>query len=159
MTNFTPRNTNRWYDVFAMRIRDTHVRSVSLFVVAFLCLNPAAVFCLAYCNYHVQISAAHCPLKKQSADCPHSGKTKTSQNTTSIDTGSAKGCVMPVNIIAAPLENRFGVAVDVAVVADLDKIDLDPILLVRSRQLPKFYYRPPPNDRRTERVRNQVFRI
>ncbi len=143
-----------------MRLRGKYIRSLSLFVVVFLGLNPAAVFCLAYCNYHIQVTtAAHCPLKKKSADCHQSKKPTTPQNATAFDTESVKGCVMPVNVIAAPLESKFGFAIDAAVTLPVEKIELVSVPLVRSRQISQFYYRPPPNDGRFERVRNQVFRI
>jgi len=138
-----------------------YIRSTSLFVVAFLCLNPAAVFCLAYCTSHTTANAAstHCPHKKQKADCHGSKKPAAPQDTAAIDTDSAKGCVMPVNILAAPVESKFGVTVDIAVVAEIEKVVFVPVILERGRSIPKFYYRPPPNDTRFERVRNQIFRI
>lgn len=144
-----------------MRPRGKHIRTLSLFVVVFLGLNPTAVFCLAYCNYHIQVATAeHCPLKKKSADCHQSKRTSTApQNATATDTNTAKGCVMPVNVIAAPVESKFGVAVDSVIVPTVEQVEFAPVQLIRSRQVPKFYYRPPPNDARFERVRNQVFRI
>lgn len=144
-----------------MRLYGKHIRMLSLFLVVFLGLNPAAVFCLAYCNFHVQVTtAAHCPLKKKSADCHQSKKTTTApQNANAFDTESAKGCVMPVNVIAAPVEGKFGIAVDVAVVPAVEQVEFAPVQLIRSRQVPKSYYRPPPNDLSFERIRNQVFRI
>lgn len=66
---------------------------------------------------------------------------------------------MPVNVIAAPVESKFGVAVDSVIVPTVEQVEFAPVQLIRSRQVPKFYYRPPPNDARFERVRNQVFRI
>ncbi|MEP6787583.1 MAG: hypothetical protein ABJB40_04075 [Acidobacteriota bacterium] len=148
------------YDVFAMRLTRTTTRFLSLFVVAFLCLNPGAVLCLAYCSHNVQVSAIHCPLKKAGADCPHSrSKTTASKDTSSFDTDSAKGCVMPVNIIAAPLESKVGIYAATVTAVNIDQIALATVGLIRSRQIPKYYYRPPPNDRRNERIRNQVFRI
>lgn len=146
--------------LFAMRYRGTYIRSISLFVVAFLCLNPAAVFCLAYCNLHGAVSAAaHCPHKKQGSDCHNSKKAPASQTAASFDNASAKGCVIPVNVIAVPFESKFGMVVDVVAASEIKKPDHDRIVSIRSRQTPKFYYRPPPNDSRKDRVRNQVFRI
>ena len=142
-----------------MRLPAKYIRSVSLFVLVFLCLNPAAVFCLAYCSHHVQAAAAaHCPLSQGKAHCHHTQKTAT-QDTTSIETDSAKGCVMPVNIIAAPIESKFGVDVDAIAAAPVETLSSAATVPIRSRLIPKFYYRPPPNDARFERVRNQVFRI
>ena len=142
-----------------MRLSHTCTKFLSLFVVAFLCLNPGAVLCLAYCGHNVPVSSAHCPLKKAGADCPHSGKTSRTTNTSFFDTGSAKGCVMPVNTIAAPLESKVGIYAHAVAPINIDTITLATAALVRSRQIPKLYYRPPPNDRRIERLRNQVFRI
>jgi hypothetical protein len=145
-----------------MRLRGKYIRSLSLFAVIFLGLNPIAVFCLAYCNYHIQVtSAAHCPLKKKSADCHQAKKTTTPQDTTSFDTRSAKNCVIPINVIAAPVESKYGFAVVdiVAATPVVDRTELASALLAQSRLIPKFHYRPPPNDLRFERVRNQVFRI
>jgi hypothetical protein len=143
-----------------MRLPAKYVRSVSLFVVIFLCLNPAAVFCLAYCSHHVQAAAvSHCPLNKGSVHCHHSQRAADPQDTTSIEADLAKRCVMPVNIIAAPVESKFGLAVDAVAAAPVERIEVAPAVFVRSRLIPKFYYRPPPNDARFERVRNQVFRI
>ena len=143
-----------------MRPSRAHTRFLSLFVVAFLCLNPGAVLCLAYCNSHTTpVGSTHCPLKKAGADCPHSGKSNTATDRSSFDSDSVKGCVMPVNIIAAPLESKVRSSAVALATVNIDKIPLATVALVRSRQLPKFYYRPPPNDGRLDRVRNQVFRI
>ena len=146
-----------------MRLTRTATRFLSLFVVAFLCLNPGAVICLAYCSHNVQVNTVHCPLKKAGADCPHSRAktttTTTPKDTSSVDTGSARGCVMPVNIIAAPLESKVGIYATAVTNVNINKIALANVALVRTRQIPKFYYRPPPNDRRIDRILNQVFRI
>jgi len=136
------------------------MRSVSLFVVAFLGLNPAAVFCLAYCNFHVQAATAeHCPLKKKSADCHQTKTAATPLNAPSFDSGSVNSCVIPLNVIAAPVESKYGVTVSTAVTLPFNETVFAPVRLIESRQIPKSYYHPPPNDLRSERVRNQVFRI
>jgi len=66
---------------------------------------------------------------------------------------------MPVNIIAAPLESKVGIYAHAVTNVNINKIALANVALVRTRQIPKFYYRPPPNDRRIDRILNQVFRI
>lgn len=144
-----------------MRHYGKYIRSLSLFAVIFLGLNPIAVFCLAYCNYHLQAaSAAHCPLKKKSSNCHQAKKTTPPQDATSFGATSSSNCVIPINVVAAPVEGKFGVAFDtVAAVPVIDRTELASVLLVRTHQIPKFHYRPPPNDLRFERVRNQVFRI
>jgi len=143
-----------------MWLNRTHTRFLSFFVVAFLCLNAAGVLCLTYCAQAVQAKADHCPLKKQgAAHCPHSEKTTASTENYSFEASAVRCCLLPVSIFAAPLENKVGITVDTAVVVNVEKIDLARLVLVRSRLIPKFYYRPPPNDGRSDRVRNQVFRI
>jgi len=143
-----------------MSFQGKYIRTLSLFVVIFLGLNPIAVFCLAYCNYHIKLtSAAHCPLKKKSTDCHQAKKATTPQNATSFDTRSTKNCVIPINVIAAPVESKYGVAVNLVIAPSVEKIDLAPTFIVQSRLTSEYYYRPPPNDLRFERVRNQVFRI
>lgn len=139
----------------------TKTRFLSLFVFAFLCLNAGGVFCLAYCGQAVKARAAnHCPLKKKGSDhCHGSKKTTQTTDTDSLEASSVKCCLLPISLFATPLEAKYGVAIDAVTVANIETPDFAPILLVRSRQLPKFYYRPPPNDRGTDRVRNQVFRI
>lgn len=143
-----------------MGLRRKYTRSLALFVVAFLCLNPASVVCLAYCNYQIQVASAdHCPLKKKNSDCHGSKKKTAPQDATSIDTGAAKNCVVPLNVIAAPVEAKYGTSVETVAAPPVEKISPTAAVPVRSRQIPKFYYHPPPNDLRFERVRNQVFRI
>lgn len=143
-----------------MGLTRTQTKFLSLFVVAFLCLNAGGILCLTYCTQAVQAKAGHCPLKKQGAPhCPHSEKKTSSTENYSFEAVSVRCCLLPVSIFAAPLENNAGVTVDTAVAVNIEKIEFTPVFLVRSRQIPKFYYRPPPNDVRFERVRNQVFRI
>ena len=143
-----------------MRLRGINTKLLSLFVVAFLCLNAGGVLCLTYCGQVVQAKAEHCPLKKQgSANCPQSDKKTVPTENYSFEASSVTCCMLPVSLFSAPLEKKVGISIDAAVTVNADKIELIPVFLVRSRQLPKFYYRPPPNDGRFERVRNQVFRI
>jgi hypothetical protein len=143
-----------------MRLTRTHTKFLSLFVVAFLCLNAGGILCLTYCTQAVQAKADHCPLKKQGAPhCPSSEKKAAPTENNSFEAVSVKCCLLPVSIFAAPLENTTGISVDAAVAANIEKIELTPVFSVQSRQIPKFYYRPPPNDGQFERVRNQVFRI
>ena len=143
-----------------MRLSRTHNRFLSLFVVAFLCLNAGGVLCLTYCGQAFQAKADHCPLKKQAAShCPHSNRNAAPTENYSFEASSVTCCMLPISLFSAPLEKRAGISIDTAVAVNIEKIEFTPFFSVRSRQIPKFYYRPPPNDGRFERVRNQVFRI
>lgn len=144
-----------------MKPATTTIRLLAFFVVAFLCLNAGAFFCLAYCEKGAAPSADSCPLKKASSShCPHSQTAeKKQQNDASFAGSSVTCCMLPVGVFGGPLENKAGVITSAQIATVFDKIDFAPVVLAASRQLPKFYYRPPPNDARFERVRNQVFRI
>ncbi len=145
----------------AMKFGRTHNRLLSLFVVAFLCLNAGGLLCLAYCSQSFQAKADHCPLKKKdSAHCRLSEKAKATADNASFETTFAKCVMLPIGVFFAPIEKKSNISLEPATIAEsADEVIYAPAVLVRSRQIPKFYYRPPPNDSRFERVRNQVFRI
>lgn len=134
-------------------------RLIAFFVVAFLCLNAGAFVCLAYCGKAFAATAESCPLKKAGVShCPHSQPVN-NNNGESFSGNSATCCMLPVGVFAAPLENNNVTITAVPVAQAIQTLEFAPVILAASRQLPKFYYRPPPNDARYERVRNQVFRI
>src|SRR5436190_9963143 len=102
-----------------MRFHRIHTKFLSLFVVAFLCLNAGGILCLTYCTQAVQAKADHCPLKKQGAPhCPNSEKKATPTENNSFEAVSVKCCLLPVSIFAAPLENNAGITVDAAAVVN-----------------------------------------
>jgi hypothetical protein len=145
----------------AASMRRSKNKLISLFVLAFLCLNAGGVLCLTYCSQGVKARPEHCPLRNARAHCPHS---KTPAKTADADQASAIGsvscCVMPIGMIApAPLEARTRVEVPVAAAIVVKTTAVERPVLSQSRQIPGYYYRPPPNDRRGDRIRNQVFRI
>lgn len=141
-----------------MRSGRTKTRIISLFVLAFLCLNAGGVLCLTYCSQMVAAKADHCPIKKQAADCHRKAKTDAADDL-AFYASSVKCYMLPVSVFAAPLENKVNLAADVIPAESVENIGFATAMAVRSRQISEFYYRPPPNDRSFERVRNQVFRI
>jgi len=143
-----------------MQLRRINTKLISLFVIAFLCMNAGAILCLAYCGQFMKAKAEHCPLQKAAAHCPHSQTQKISPSSNpSIEGTSVSCCVLPVSVFAAPLEIKAGIETVAPVAAKPEVIVAAIFASAYSRQIPKFYYRPPPNDRRIERIRNQVFRI
>jgi hypothetical protein len=132
---------------------------ISMFVVVFLCLNAGAFLCLAHCNNAALAAADHCPLKKASSSSCHRSKAAENTDNESFTGTSIACCMMPVGVFAAPLEKRSGTITVVPVTTVVADFDFAPLVLAGSRQIPKFYYRPPPNDARLDRVRNQLFRI
>ena len=143
-----------------MQLRRINTKLISLFVIAFLCMNAGAILCLAYCGQAMKASAEHCPLQKTAAHCPHS-KTRqaTPSSKPSWEGSSVKCCVLPVSVFAAPLQIKAGIETAAPVTASPEVVVAGTFAPNNSRQIPKFYYRPPPNDRRIDRIRNQVFRI
>ena len=144
-----------------MKFGPKHTRFLSLFVVAFLCLNAGGVLCLAYCATPSKAASDHCPLKKKTSEhCNHSNNKEQASESVAFKANTVTCCIMPVSIFAAPLEQKAGKITEAVPVADVvNEAVFVPAILPRSRQIPKFYYRPPPNDTRFERVRNPVFRI
>ena len=142
-----------------MKPSTTTTRLLAFFVVAFLCLNAGAFLCLAYCGKAVAATAESCPLKKAGAHCPHSQTTDKNKDDASFAGNSITCCMLPVGVFGVPLEAKAGEITAVPLAAAVETIVFAPVVLAVSRQIPKFYYRPPPNDARHERVRNQVFRI
>jgi hypothetical protein len=135
-------------------------RLLAFFVVAFLCLNAGAFICLAYCGKAMAATAESCPLKKQGvAHCPHSQTANKGKDDASFAGSSMTCCMLPVGMFGAPLESKAGTITSAPITATVEKTEFAPVVLGASRQIPKFYYRPPPNDARLDRVRNQVFRI
>ena len=152
---------NEWSNEAAvMQLRRINTKLISLFVIAFLCMNAGAILCLAYCGQAMKASAEHCPLQKAAAHCPHSKTRQTTPTSNpSWEASSVKCCVLPVSVFAAPLQIKAGIETTTPVTASPEVVLTATIVPIHSRQIPKFYYRPPPNDRRIDRIRNQVFRI
>ena len=158
LVDFVP---NEWSNEAAvMQLRRINTKLISLFVIAFLCMNAGAILCLAYCGQAMKASAEHCPLQKAAAHCPHSKTRQTTPTSNpSWEASSVKCCVLPVSVFAAPLQIKAGIETTTPVTASPEVVLTATIVPIHSRQIPKFYYRPPPNDHRMDRIRNQVFRI
>jgi len=158
LVDFVP---DEWSNEAAvMQLRRINTKLISLFVIAFLCMNAGAILCLAYCGQAMKASAEHCPLQKAAAHCPHSKTRQTTPTSNpSWEGSSVKCCVLPVSVFAAPLQIKAGVETAVPVTASPEVVVAGTFAPNNSRQIPKFYYRPPPNDSRVDCIRNQVFRI
>lgn len=143
-----------------MRPTTATTRLLAFFVIAFLCLNAGAFFCLAYCQKAAAMAVESCPLKKAGkAHCPHSPAPAKNNDDESFAGSSVTCCMLPIGVFGVPLEMKTGQITSAPVAASVDVAGFAPVTFVASRQMPKFYYRPPPNDARGSRVRNQVFRI
>jgi len=135
---------------------------LTLFVLTFLCLNAGAAVCLVYCQGTFAHAAEkeHCPLAKNTADCPHAGKSvPVNSNGAAVESNAVSCCTIAVNIFAAPLERR---QVPQDVVAAMPA---EPVAAVKSFALRPVVRTEPVRwverlaDRRSDRVKNCIFRI
>lgn len=131
-------------------------------MLAFVCLNIGGALCLSYCSqlFAAPVASAddshlseHCRQAKKAAEDRERDSTK-------IEAGEASCCMMPVSMFAAPVEKRtdFQIVVTAAVLpAEFEQEFTVPALYaVGLPFLP--VYRPPPLDRRGERILHSVFR-
>jgi hypothetical protein len=130
-----------------------------MFVLAFLCFNAGGIFCLAYCQTGMKARVESCPLAAVKSDCPHSKQKATVPSGPAVEGNSAKCFVLPIGIFSAPVDGKASINISVAPVTAVQPLASLVLIADATRQLPDNFYRPPPNDRRVERVRNQVFRI
>lgn len=151
---------NSAYGIGVMKFWRKNVRSLSLFVLAFLCLNIGGVLCLARCARPASSMAEHCPMKAHSDHC---NRTKESQKTGTenirAEAHRATCCSLPVSFFVAPVEKRVSFTFDVVE---------SPVVVTRAFESPETFktgplvyvlYRPPPLDLRGNRLRNCVIRI
>lgn len=143
-----------------MRHISTFRRSLALFVLAFLCLNVGGALCLTYCVgvTHARSSSTADP--GLSDHCRHPGKivAETEQDP-SANARSVSCCLLPIALFVAPIEKRnnfSAVAIETTRAIDVKFV---PPVLISSHELQSLVYRPPPFDRRIDRIFNGVIRI
>ena len=138
-------------------------KGLAFFVLAFLCLNIGGAICLTMCTslFAAETTAAsdahlseHCKQAKKAAEERERGLTK-------IDAGEASCCMMPVGLFAAPVEKRpeFKVVPTVAAVSLVFDHEFSAPAIFKASLTAAPVYRPPPLDRRGERILRSVFRI
>ncbi len=140
----------------------TNKRILAAFVLAFLCLNVGGALCLTYCS---QIAMAAPAISDDSHLSEHCRKAKReaeekNKDSSRVDTDEASCCMLPVSMLSAPVEKRAEFAVElVAEAPPVVRFEISaPVLsAVNSPILP--VYRPPPLDRRGERILHSVIRI
>jgi hypothetical protein len=140
--------------------RRAAIKITALFVIAFICLNAGGAMCIGYCQtFDITAEPEHCPLKKLSEHCDKTGETDHSY--TSLVSGSEIDCCpMAVSFFAGPVEKKSfsfdSTAEAVAPGGDFSK----PSFSLAKRFATNFNYRGPPLiDRRTDRIKNRIFRI
>lgn len=144
--------------------RQASNKLMAMFVLAFLCLNVGGAFCLTYCT---QIAMAASPaVSDDSQLSEHCRKAKKEaeerdKNATRIDSDSASCCMLPVSMFAAPVEKqtRTELVIESAELINVEHFTFDAPSISPSHVAITSVYRPPPLDRRVERITRSVFII
>ena len=137
---------------------------LSIFVMAFLCLNAGGAVCLVYCVTPLKAAAAeteHCPLPKASqAHCPHATRSETPKgDETAAGSNAVSCCSLAINVFVAPIERKQASHDLVAIVPEKPVVasqvfEFSPVSFVQPLEI-----RSLARDRRFERIKNRVFRI
>ena len=136
---------------------------LAAFVLAFLCLNVGGVLCLTYCSQILSASAApvtddahlseHCRQVKREAE-------QKNRDSSRIAADEASCCMLPVAMFSAPVEKRPEFAVNLVVEAPPEiRFELTAPVFSAHSSIVIPVYRPPPLDRRGERILHSVIRI
>lgn len=149
-----------------MEQRPTGKKILAMFVLAFLCFNAGGLLCLTYCSQSSMAAvrpalddahlSEHCRRAKKAAE-------EKDRNSTKFEAATASCCMMPISMFAVPLEKQTRTS-DVMVVDAVTEVNTDfyafrapSVALAHVASSP--VYRPPPLDRRNERILHSVFRI
>ena len=141
----------------------TNKRTVAAFVLAFLCLNVGGVLCLTYCSQILSASASpaaddahlseHCRQMKREAE-------EKNRDSSRIAADEASCCMLPIAMFSAPVEKRPEFAVNLVVEAPAEiRFELTAPVFSSNSSIIIPVYRPPPLDRRIERILHSVIRI
>ena len=144
--------------------RLTTRKTLAAFVLAFLCLNVGGFVCLTYCSQVAMATPSlddshlseHCRRAKKEAE-------EKDRDATKFTASVASCCMMPVSMFGVPVEKQTRPG-------DFSAADAVPALDAHhvGFAVPEFIdlhitstpvYRPPPLDRRGERILHSVFRI
>lgn len=131
------------------------------FVLTFLCLNVAGVLCLAFCfqlTTGVSVDAdahlsEHCRQMKRQAE-------EKNRDSSRITADEVSCCMLPVAMFAGPVEPKSEfVSVPTAEAGTVRVIHFAAPVVSTDRSPVIPVYRPPPIDRRPERILHSVIRI
>ena len=146
-----------------MTDRATKRKILATFVLAFLCLNVGGVLCLTYCSQIAWAAAVptaedshlseHCRKAKQAAE-------EKNKDSSRLQAAEASCCMLPVAMFSAPVEKRPEFVVNLVVEAPPElRFELTAPVFSAHSSVTIPVYRPPPLDRRGERILHSVIRI
>jgi hypothetical protein len=147
-----------------MMLRLTTKKTLAAFVLAFLCLNIGGFVCLTYCS---QVALAtpslddshlseHCRRAKKEAE-------EKDRDAKKFTASVASCCMMPVSMFGVPVEKQTRpgdvLAADPVPAIHLNLVRFEVPELIDLHVASTPVYRPPPLDRRGERILHSVIRI
>lgn len=144
-----------------MNNRTLTIRFISVFVIAFICLNGAGALCVAYCQTSEFAKAdvkEHCPMSEGSIHHTTGSEDKNSPSF-SFNTDELDCCPLTVTFVSAPLEakNQLRPAwLAAAAVVSAQTIWGE---ARRTYLFDAVSYRGPPLDQRVDRLKHCVLRI
>ncbi|QQS32025.1 MAG: hypothetical protein IPM50_10105 [Acidobacteriota bacterium] len=134
-------------------------RYIAIFVVAFLCLNLGGALCFTHCA--LERASAEDEFAGLSDHCKAIKLAEQAENKDDSATNSEVSvcCAVPTALVAAPTEKKVELqkVVAAALAAELPNIPL--VAASRNDQTSIPVYRPPPLDRRGERLLHCVHLI
>jgi hypothetical protein len=136
---------------------------LSIFVLAFLCLNAGGAVCLVYCTAPASFVATteHCPLPKSGAvHCPHANKSQLPKGDVTVaESNAVSCCTLAINVLVAPIERKQVSHELIAVVSERPVVSAPVFGFSSASFTQPLELRTPVRDRRFERIKNRVFRI
>lgn len=155
-------SANRSYNAPGMNPVSIKTKLLSLFILAFLCLSAGGAVCLAYCTTPLKAAQAeHRPLPKASqTHCPRAGESQTPKGDITLAESNAVSCyTLAINVFVAPIE-RKQFSHDLTAVASEKRLVSAPVFAYPSTTfIQPLIVRSLMRDRRSERIKNRVFRI
>jgi hypothetical protein len=153
---------NRRYNACWMSPVSLKTKLLSLFVLAFICLNASGAVCLVYCQQNAAMAASseHCPLPMDMPDCPHAKRHAPLSDHQTAATGNTVSCSMlAVNVLAAPLERKQVVEQAAQLVTPIKVLPTLRLSGFSSKSFVSDRFEPSRIDRRSDRLKNCIFRI
>jgi hypothetical protein len=145
-----------------MNWRTFTTRFISVFVIAFICLNGVGALCVAYCQtFDMERAAAleeHCPMSKEAG---HHSKSSSEDKVPAFNVGSDEldCCPLTVTFVSAPLEAKNqlkGAALPKQINTHTGSVWTEVHRLLSAETIS---YRGPPLDRRVDRIKHCVLLI
>ncbi len=152
---------NWCYILVDMMLRLTGRKTLAMFVLAFLCLNVGGALCLTYCSQMAMAAASNSEDTHLSEHCRRAKKEAEDKNqNSSVNSDEAACCMMPIALFTAPVEKRSSfTTVLIAEAPAAVEFDHSAPAIAGHEELATPVYRPPPLDRRVDRILNCVIRI